>query len=191
MRFARWRWFQTLVWERIGVSTNWLVGWGSPRAVKTYTLPTINTRRFLNLVTALFAFCICVNTGLASERSETLQAIHWVENPHNSPKPGPCGELGAYQFREPTWRMHTQTPFNRAIERSLADEIAVKHYEWIKRGLIRAGMPVSAYNVALAWNGGLSATIRGRLPATAHDYAARVHNLATQLGQTRMAQGGR
>ena len=67
----------------------------------------------------------------------------------------------------------------------------MKHYEWIKRGLIRAGMPVSPYNVALAWNGGLSATVRGRAPAAAHNYAERVTNLAVQLGQTRMAQGGR
>jgi hypothetical protein len=159
--------------------------------VKTYTLPTTNAWPLAALTARLLAFFLCMNLASASERWETLQAIHWVENPHNSPKAGPCGELGAYQFREQTWRMHTQMPFKRALERSLADAVAVKHYEWIKRGLIRAGMPVSPYHVALAWNGGLAATVRGRVPAAAHNYAERVNNLAVQLGQTRLAQGGR
>jgi hypothetical protein len=56
--------------------------------------------------------------------------------------------------------------------------IAVKHYEWLKRGLEAAGLPASPYNIALAWNGGLSAVISGRSPAIAHDYARRAVNLA-------------
>jgi hypothetical protein len=52
-------------------------------------------------------------------------------------------------------------------------------------------MPVSPYHVALAWNGGLAATVRGHVPAAAHNYAERVNNLAVQLGQARLAQGGR
>lgn len=129
--------------------------------------------------------------AVACERWETLQAIHWVENPHNSTKPGPCGELGAYQFREGTWRMHTQVPFRQAIDRTHADAVAIRHYEWIKRGLVRAGLPVTPYHIALAWNGGLAATVRGRISASTRNYAERVSNLAAQAGETRLVQDRR
>jgi len=160
--------------------------------VNTYTNTTTSTRQRKGGLLLLSVLCLCLglNTLSAGERWETLQAIHWVENPHDSPKAGPCGELGAYQFRENTWRMHTQVPFKLAIDRTHSDEVAVRHYEWIKRGLIRAGLPVTPYNVALAWNDGLAATIKGRVPAATRNYAERVNNLATQISQARMAQDG-
>jgi hypothetical protein len=123
----------------------------------------------------------------AEQRWETLEAIHWVENPHDTAKPGPLGELGAYQFREVTWQMHTHKPFHCALDRAQSDAVAVMHYEWIKHGLKRAGMPATVYNIALAWNGGLRATIRGQAPPAAHDYAERVANLAGTLAADRMA----
>ncbi len=122
------------------------------------------------------------------QRTDILQAIHWVENPRNVTRPGPRGELGPYQFREITWRMHTKAPFRRALERAYAEEIAVRHYEWIVRGLARNGLEVTPYNVALAWNSGLSATVRGRSPASAHRYAARVSNLTEDISRSRLAQ---
>src|SRR2546430_6926225 len=36
-------------------------------------------------------------------RQVTLEAIHNLENPRDLTRPGPRGELGAYQFRESTW----------------------------------------------------------------------------------------
>src|SRR4051812_42831736 len=51
----------------------------------------------------------------AGTRWETLEAIHWVENPTDSARPGPCGELGAYQFRLETWKMHSRRPFSAAV----------------------------------------------------------------------------
>lgn len=74
--------------------------------------------------------------------------------------------------------MHTSIPFERAHDRGVSDIIAVKHYEWLKRGLEAAGMPATPYNIALAWNGGLTAAIRGTSPRIAHDYAERAANLA-------------
>jgi hypothetical protein len=74
--------------------------------------------------------------------------------------------------------MHTSVPFRQAINREVSDTIAVKHYEWLKRGLEAAGVPATPYNIALAWNGGLSAVISGRSPRVAHDYAQRAVNLA-------------
>jgi hypothetical protein len=125
----------------------------------------------------------------ASERWETLQAINWVENPRNSPRPGPGGELGPYQFRQSTWRSYTQRPFAMALERRCSDDVAVSHYEWIKRGLEGAGIEAIPYNIALAWNAGLDRVVKGRAPASAGDYATRVTNLVEML-KARTVPGG-
>ena len=117
----------------------------------------------------------------AASRSATLEAIHKLENPGNSNKPGRHGELGAYQFRASTWRMHTTLPFSRALDREVSDMIAIKHYEWIKRGLERARIPATPYYIALAWNSGLAAVQSGRSPRVAHDYAQRAANLARAI----------
>lgn len=126
----------------------------------------------------------CAVAG-ASERQAILEAIHHLENPRNLTRPGPRGELGAYQFREETWRMHTAMPFARALERSCSDHVAGLHFEWIRRGLERARLPASAYFVALAWNGGLKAAISGRAPPAARRYAERAANLAMALDAER------
>ncbi|MSU46782.1 MAG: hypothetical protein EXS42_06580 [Lacunisphaera sp.] len=95
--------------------------------------------KFLLMVTVLgFA----IKAG-ASDRWETLRAINWVENPNNKTNAGRFGELGPYQFRSGTWRMHTTRPFSLANQRAAADEVAVKHYEWIKRTLEQAGVQAS------------------------------------------------
>ena len=77
--------------------------------------------------------------------------------------------------------MHTNVPFAQAIDRSTSDAVAQKHYDWIRRGLEDANVPATPYNIALAWNGGLSAVISGRSPRAAHDYAERATNLAAAL----------
>ena len=130
------------------------------------------------LLLAVFAFAPSVQ---GASRWATLEAIHKLENPRNSPRPGKHGELGAYQFRSATWRMHTSMPFQRALDRAVSDEIAIKHYEWIKRGLEAARVPATPYYIALAWNSGLSAAISGRSPRVAHDYAQRAANLASAI----------
>lgn len=131
------------------------------------------------------AICLLLGLGCAvasaSERAAILEAIHQLENPRNLTRPGPGGELGAYQFRAATWRMHTTLPFARAIERACSDRVAELHYEWLRRGLEGAGLPASAYHVALAWNGGLRAAVTGRAPRAAHRYAERAANLAAAL----------
>lgn len=112
------------------------------------------------------------------DRSITLHAIHTLENPYNVTRPGPRGELGAYQFRESTWRRYTDEPFARALDRDLSDKVAVSHYEWLRAEFQRAGLPVTTYNIALAWNGGLTSVLTGRASKAAHDYAQRAENLA-------------
>jgi hypothetical protein len=130
------------------------------------------------LVMSLAAFSAGAETP---GRRATLEAIHQLENPRNLTRPGKHGELGAYQFRAATWHMHTNLPFSSALDRRTSDTIAVIHYEWLKRGLVAAGMPATTYNIALAWNSGLTAVIRGRSPRVAHGYAERAVNLATSF----------
>jgi hypothetical protein len=117
----------------------------------------------------------------ADDRAALLAAIHNLENPRNVTRPGPRGELGAYQFRAATWRMHTTLPFEQALDRETSDSVAVKHYDWLKRGLESARVPATRYNIALAWNGGLAAVIKGRAPSAAHNYAQRAVNLASTV----------
>jgi len=144
--------------------------------------------RGLLLAGAALAFVVLsLSPVRASERWETLEAIHWIENPHDTSRPGPMGELGAYQFRQATWRMYTTMPFARAVDRRASDDVAIRHYEWLKLGLMRNGLEPTPYNIALAWNGGLTATVRGTVRAATRDYAERVTNVALELHQTRVA----
>lgn len=119
----------------------------------------------------------------ADDRWETLRAINWVENPTNHTKMGRFGELGPYQFRSGTWRMHTKKPFRQAIERETADAVAIQHYEWIKRSLQQAGVDASAFNIAMAWNSGVDNVLKGRAPSVSYDYANRVVNLVQNFKQ--------
>jgi hypothetical protein len=123
----------------------------------------------------------------ASERWETLEAIHAIENPTDLTSPGPHGELGAYQFRRTTWAMHTTKAFSQALVREQSDMVAVKHYEWIREGLVRNGFEATPYNIALAWNGGLDATVKGHAPRSSKAYAARVTNIVEELKKNQMA----
>jgi hypothetical protein len=138
---------------------------------------TNTARKFLF---TLCAVALALPFAGASERSETLRAINWVENPTNHARPGSRGELGPYQFLPQTWRLHTRTPFRQAVVRAYADAVAVKHYEWIKDGLTEAGIDPNPFNIALAWNCGLGAVKSGRVPAVSYAYAERVQNLVEQ-----------
>lgn len=143
-------------------------------------------RQLLRLLVA--AMLLCIAGGLrAAGQWETLQAIHLIENPRNSARPGAHGELGAYQFRHSTWRMHTRQPFQKALVRSHADQVAVAHYDWLSTQLRRNGLPASSYNIALAWNAGIGAVISGRVPAVSRQYAQRVVNIAGDLERSKLA----
>jgi hypothetical protein len=127
------------------------------------------------------AFVLLVPAGRASERWATLEAIHQLENPRDTSEPGPCGELGAYQFREETWKMHTIAPFSRALDRHSSDAVAVKHYDWIKSELARRSIAATPYNIALVWNGGMRAVVDPQPSASVTDYATRAANLAAEF----------
>jgi hypothetical protein len=123
----------------------------------------------------------------AAGRWETLEAIHWVENPHNSTRLGAHGELGPYQFRQSTWRMYSRRPFYEAINRQYSDEVAVKHYEWLKEGLAHAGLDATPYNIAMAWNAGLDAVVGHHVPSASRAYADQVNNLVEEVKRNELA----
>lgn len=133
---------------------------------------------WLSIFFAILAGPVAVQ---AADRWETLQAIHMIENPTNSVRVGRKGELGPYQFRPSTWKMHTKKPFALAADRDEADAVAVKHYDWIKRGLERSGIKATPYRIALAWNAGLQATLRNEAPPSSHQYAERVQAIAEDM----------
>lgn len=159
--------------------------------MKTHPIQVVERAptRLLARIAAVFVLALAVFSvhARASERWATLEAIHQLENPRDSDEPGSYGELGAYQFREETWKMHTQAPFSRALDRRSSDVVAVKHYEWIKSELERRGIAVTPYRIALAWNGGIRAVLTDHPPAGVVDYASRAANLAAQLERTQLA----
>ncbi|HWA28053.1 MAG TPA: hypothetical protein VG734_20545 [Lacunisphaera sp.] len=135
---------------------------------------------YLLLLGSILGFTI--NAG-ADDRWETLRAINWVENPTNHTRVGRFGELGPYQFRAATWRMHTKKSFQLAKQRAAADEVAVAHYEWIKQRLEKAGVDATTFNIAMAWNTGVDNVVNGRAPTASFDYAQRVTNLVHTFKQ--------
>lgn len=132
------------------------------------------------ILTLLIVGTLCV-TGRA-DTDAVLSGIRYVET-QDQPYPprGKLGERGPYQFRRSTWRMHTSSSFNLAENREVANTVAKRHYAWIEDQLRASGIEPSPYKVALAWNAGVNAVIRGRVPAVSYDYANRVINIASAI----------
>jgi len=108
-----------------------------------------------------------------------IRIVETQDKPY--PPRGKLGERGSYQFRRSTWRLHTSSSFDLAENREVANTIAKRHYAWIEAQLKANGLDPSPYNVALAWNAGVNAVIRGKAPDAAHDYASRVVNIASTI----------
>lgn len=143
----------------------------------------VNLNPLSRAARTLLVICVGCSASISlcaveADRSATLEAIHTLENPWNLTRRGPCGELGPYQFREQTWRAYTTEPFSRAIEIPISNLVAQRHYEWLRDRLGQARIPPTTYNIALAWNCGLTTAITGHASRRAHDYAQRAVNLA-------------
>ncbi len=149
----------------------------------TFFAATYAMKRQLTSFLLLLSVLGFFTKAVADDRWETLRAINWVENPTNHTRIGRHGELGPYQFRPATWRMHTRMPFRMAAEREAADEVAVQHYEWIKRSLQKAGVDATPFNIAMAWNTGVDNVLNGRAPTVSYNYAERVTNLVQTFKQ--------
>lgn len=102
-----------------------------------------------------------------------LSAVRQVEEWHG--RDGRAGERGPWQITAAVWAMHMPgTPFAMARQEGPARACALKHVAWLRARLRAAGADDNAYNLALAWNAGLSAVLRGRAPERSYDYAGRV-----------------
>lgn len=112
----------------------------------------------------------------------TLSAIRQVEGVKDPAKRGDAGELGYHRITPEVWAQHTTAPFIWAgTDEALELYVAQVHLDWLERGLVaRHGPHVSPYWLALAWNAGLTAALRGETTAEQRDYARRVQNLCQE-----------
>jgi hypothetical protein len=117
--------------------------------------------------------------GFQIDAAAVLRAIAEVESRGDPASVGRMGERGLYQFRRATWRQHTRESFSRAHHPAISTAVAQRHYDWIVRELRHHGYEGSAYEIALAWNAGLSRVLSGRVSSRSHHYAQRVVNLAS------------
>jgi len=83
--------------------------------------------------------------------------------------------------------MYSRRPFYEAINRQYSDEVAIKHYEWLKEGLSHAGIEATPYNIAMAWNAGLDAVIGHHVPSASRGYAEQVSNIAAEVKRNEVA----
>jgi hypothetical protein len=89
---------------------------------------------------------------------------------------GPAGEIGRYQLSLAVWIQHRPAAhFALARDPVTARVVALEHLTWLSRH-IRAVEP-TAYDLALAWNAGLTAAALGRLLPCHRNFAQRVANL--------------
>jgi hypothetical protein len=141
----------------------------------------------LGIALALLAPGVVKAAALAPTQ-DFLYAIRVVESGDNYNCPtGPYGERGPYQFRRAVWQEYTSAPFYRA-RTAYADVVAERHYDWIVHVLSDRGLRPTVYNVAEAWNGGVGAVIRGRIPSATRGYASRVVNIVEEEAHVRAAE---
>lgn len=97
-----------------------------------------------------------------------------VETPQGvPPRPGRAGETGHWQLT-PAVRADRGREL-RAAGLVVTDEALVRaQVRWLEREMARAGVDALPFNVALAWNCGLTRTLSGGAPLASYDFARRV-----------------
>lgn len=109
--------------------------------------------------------------------NQLADQIAVVERAPGSSARGRKGERGPYQLTLAVWRQHTRLPYDLAEHEIYARPVAVAHLTWLRDNLRRRGLAINSYNLALAWNAGLTAAVTGRTKPSHRDYASRVRNL--------------
>lgn len=90
------------------------------------------------------------------------QAIREVEAVSDPALPGPAGELGFFRITPGVWSQWTNAPFATcATNHELEEFVATQHLLWLANRLSAHGRQVTAYSVAMAWNGGVAGFLRG------------------------------
>ena len=103
--------------------------------------------------------------------------IRHVERATGSTATGRAGERGPYQLTRAVWSQHTTLPYSLADDEPTARIIAVTHLSWLAEQLAAHGLEATTYNLALAYNAGLTAAVHGRAKERQKAYAQRVTNL--------------
>lgn len=104
-------------------------------------------------------------------------ALALVETPHGVPaRPGPAGETGRWQLT-PAVRADRGGELRARGERVTDEAIARAQVRWLAEQLQAAGVDPVPFNVALAWNAGLTRVRESTVPVVAYDFAGRVRNL--------------
>lgn len=130
------------------------------------------------MIRALATLLLLACTAFAAPADGARYLAATVQVEDRGGRDGALGERGIYQFREITWRQHMPgVPFALARDPDAAHACALKHLAWLRQQLPRAGVEDNAYNLALCWNAGLDAVLRGKAPERAYHYAAKVERL--------------
>lgn len=88
---------------------------------------------------------------------------------------GARGERTAWQIMPATWACYTPAPFMTAgTDGRLDGLVALAHLRSLRSALTAEGFKPNPYALALAWNAGINAVLRDRLPVGTRDYADRV-----------------
>jgi len=113
-----------------------------------------------------------------------LVAIGMVESNDNPKAIGKAGERSRWQISRDVWKETTGLPFDRAQFDAYAYPVARAHLIALKWRLTEAHVPITVKSLALAWNGGATAAILGKLEnAKARAYADRVESLYQTISQ--------
>lgn len=123
------------------------------------------------------------------DREAFLKAVAEVETGGNTRAVGRLGERGLYQFNRPTWKRYTKRSFLDAHDPVIAHDIAVQHFIWLHARLTANGREPTDYQMAVAWNGGLSRALSGKFPRSTRDYARRVSTLANNIRHAKAVRG--
>lgn len=113
----------------------------------------------------------------------TLWALSQVENPRGVTKLGPAGEVGSYQLTPGVIhdRGRHLTRASDGTAQAHADQ-ARAHVPWLAVRCEANGLTASPYNIALAWNAGITRALTRNTSAANRDFAQRVTNLV-ELGE--------
>lgn len=104
-------------------------------------------------------------------------ALAQAETPHGVPaRPGPAGETGRWQLT-PAVRADRGAELRARRVRITDEALATAQVEWLMRELARQQVEPLPFNIALAWNCGLTRSTSGRAPIASYLFAARVVNL--------------
>lgn len=136
--------------------------------------------RLTVLAKVAVSWLFCLDTLVASQidESKLLRAIAEVESGTSGARVyrgvGAAGERSAWQITAAVWRRYTRASFQRAsTEVYLPNLIAAAHLRMLRFKVSERFLPDTVRNLALAWNGGLSAARSGGT-ARQRDYAQRV-----------------